>query len=91
MLEPLVRVGDHQLDAVQAPAEQTLEKARPKRFGFRRAQPQADDLPLAFGAHGHRDYGGDRNDPAALADLEVGRVQPEVRPLAFQGPFQEAR
>ena len=57
--EPFVRVGDHQLDAAQAPSEQALEEAGPERLRLGRAKPQAHDLPLALGAHRDRDYGGD--------------------------------
>jgi hypothetical protein len=30
-----------------------------------------------------------RDDPSAVADLEVGRVEPEIGPIALQGPLQE--
>ncbi len=83
-------VGDRQLDAAQTALEQALQEARPERLGVRGPEAEPDDLAPAFRIHGDRDYGGDRHDPAALAHLEVGRVQPEVRPLAFQGPLQEA-
>ena len=50
---------------------------------------QPDDLAPSVGVDGHGDYRGHRDDPAALADLEVGRVEPEVGPLALQGAPQE--
>ena len=37
-------VGDHQLDALETALDQALEEARPERFGFGRAETQADDL-----------------------------------------------
>ena len=43
----------------------------------------------AVDGHGHGDYRGDADDPAALADLEIGRVQPDVRPLTVQRAVQE--
>jgi hypothetical protein len=56
---------------------------------LRPAQPDRGDLAPAFGIHRHRDYGGHRHDPAALAHLQVRCVEPEVGPFAFQGPLQE--
>ena len=50
---------------------------------------QADDLALAFGVGGHGDYRRDRDDPAALALLEVGRVEPEIRPFAGKRAVEE--
>jgi hypothetical protein len=43
---------------------------------------QADDLALAIGVGGHGDYHRHRDDAAALALLEVGGVEPEIRPVA---------
>ena len=50
---------------------------------------QLDDLALAVGVHRHSDYRRHRDDPAALALLEVGRVQPQIRPLAEQRTVKE--
>jgi site-specific DNA recombinase len=40
VLEPFVRVGDHQLDPAQAPSEQGLQECRPERLRLGRAQPR---------------------------------------------------
>jgi site-specific DNA recombinase len=88
-LQPLVGVRDHQLDAAQAAPDQALEEGGPECLCLARADVQAHDLPLALGVHGHGDYGRDRDDAAALALLEVGRIQPEIRPLAHQGAVEE--
>ena len=45
---------------------------------------QPDDLALAVSVHCHSDYRCDRDDPAALALLQVGRIQPQIRPFAHQ-------
>jgi hypothetical protein len=50
---------------------------------------QADDLPLARGVHRHGDYRRDGHDAAALALLQVGGVQPEIRPLTDQRTIEE--
>jgi hypothetical protein len=62
---------------------------RPERLRLGGAEAQADDLPPTLGVHRHRDYGGHGDDPAALAHLQVGRVQPQVGPLALQRPVEE--
>ena len=50
---------------------------------------KADDLPLALGVGGHGDYRRDRDDPAALALLEVGRIQPEIGPVPDERAVEE--
>ena len=87
--QPFVRVGDDQLDPAQATPDQALEKRAPERLGFGRADVQAHDLAPALGVHGHSDYGRHAHDPPALALLEVGRVQPEIRPLARERAVEE--
>ena len=83
-------VGDHQLDALEAALDQALEESRPERFGFGRAETQADDLTPAFGGDRHGDYCRDRDDAAAIADLEVGGIKPQIRPLAVDRPVEES-
>lgn len=82
-------VGDHQLDALQAAADEVAQESRPERLGFAGSDVQADDLALALGRHRDGDYGGDADDPAAFADLEAGGIEPEVRPVADKRPLQE--
>ena len=50
---------------------------------------ETDDFALAFGVGGHGDYGRHRDDPAALALLEVSRVQPEIGPFAGERSVEE--
>ena len=82
-LQPVVRIGDHQLHAAQAAANHALEEGRPERLGFRRTDVQPNDLALAIGVGGDGDYRRDRDDAATLALLEVGGVEPEIGPLAL--------
>ena len=82
-------VGDHQLDAAQAALHQALDKARPERFGLRRSNAEADDLALPLGIDGDGDYRGDRDDAAAVANLQVGGVEPEIRPIARDRSVEE--
>ena len=50
---------------------------------------QPDNLALALSVHRHGDYRRHRDDPAALALLQVGRVQPQIRPVADQRAVKE--
>jgi hypothetical protein len=50
---------------------------------------QTNDLPPPVGVRRHGDYGCDRDDAPALADLQVGCIQPEIGPVAVERPLQE--
>src|SRR5438477_12989969 len=80
--EPLMGVGDDQLDPTPAAPRQALQKRRPERLGFRGADMQPDDLASAVGVAGDRDHCRHRHDAAALTLLQVGGVEPQIRPLA---------
>jgi site-specific DNA recombinase len=89
--QTLVGVRDHQLDALQAAPDQALDEARPERFCLRRADPETDDFAPAVGRDGDSDYCRHRDDAAALTHFQVGRVEPQIRPLALDRPLQEGR
>src|SRR5436190_21164015 len=88
--EPLMGVGDDQLDPAQAAPRQALQKARPERLGLRGTDVQPDDLTPAIGVGGNRDYCRDRNDAAALALLQVGGIEPQIWPLAAERPVEKS-
>jgi site-specific DNA recombinase len=88
-LEPGVGVGDHQLHAVEAAALQAAQELHPEGLRLGGADGEADDLAPAVGVDRHGDYRGDRDDPAATADLEIGGVEPEIGPRAGQRTFEE--
>ena len=88
-LEAGMGIADHQPDPAKAPGAQGAKELGPERFCLRGADAQADDLPSALGVRCHGDYRRDRHDPAALAHLEVGRIQPDIRPLAGERTVQE--
>ena len=52
-------------------------------------QPEPDDLAPPFAIHRRGDYCGDRDDPAVLAHFQIGRVEPEIRPFAFELAVEE--
>src|SRR5438067_12111630 len=89
--EPLMGVGDDQLDPTQAAPRQALQKRRPERLGFRGADMQPDDLASAVGVGGDSDYCRHRHDAAALTLLQVGGVEPQIRPLARRAGGRETR
>jgi hypothetical protein len=82
-------VGDDQLDASQPASRQALQKARPEGLGLRGADVQPDDLASAVAVGGHSDYCRDRDNAAAFALLQVGGVEPQIRPLAGERPVEK--
>lgn len=66
-----------------------LRKADRERLGLRRANAEPDDLAAALGVDGDGDYRRDRDDAAAVADLQVGRAEPQIRPFAVDRAVEE--
>src|SRR5215472_6816523 len=66
-----------------------LRKPDQKVSASRRADMQPDDLAPAVGVCGDGDYCRHRDDAAALALLQVGGVEPQIRPLATERPVEE--
>src|SRR3954465_599558 len=64
------------------PLSPRLARSRRKvvQKGSASADVQADDLALALGRDSHRNYGGDRNDAAAVAPLGERGIPPRARP-----------
>lgn len=60
-----------------------------RRNFVRRANGHAKHLAPAIGIDGNGYYYGDRHDAAGLTHLDVGGVDPQVRPRAFDGPLKE--
>ncbi len=87
--EAAVRIADHQLDPGQPPGFEGPQELHPEGLRFRRAKPQADDLPAPVGVGGDGDYGGHRDDPSAPTHLEVGGVEPDIGPVAGERTVQE--
>ena len=88
-LQPLMGVGDDELDAAQAPPRQLAQEFVPERSGFRGADVAAERLApaVAVDADGDDDRG--RDDAPAPTHLHVGGVQPDVGPVAFDGAAKE--
>src|SRR5690242_20048542 len=50
---------------------------------------QPDDLAPPIGVGGHRDYRGDRDDATTLALLQVGGIEPQIRPFTGERAVEE--
>lgn len=74
--QALVVVGDDQLHATQAAIGERPQEVGLERLGFGGAGRDAQHLALAILVHRHGDYHSTADDPAALAHLQVGRVEP---------------
>ena len=70
--QSFVRVGDHQLDALEVAFDQAFQKSRPKRLGLRRANAETDNLAPAFGCDRHGKYRRNRDDAARTSSGCVG-------------------
>ena len=84
-----MRIRDHQPHTLQAPALQVPQKRRPEGRVLRRAGIDAEHLALAVGRHADRDDRRHRAHPTVLADLVVGRIDPEVGMLPADRPRAE--
>jgi hypothetical protein len=88
-LEPLMRVRDHQLDAPEAAPCQRAQKLGPESLGLGGADGDAQHLASAIAVDGDGNDHRDGDDATGGANLEVGRIQPEIGPVAFQRPVKE--
>jgi len=88
-LQSLVRVRDHQCHSAQSTTRQEAHEVGPERFGLARPDSHAGHFVLALGVHGDADYHGLGDDAASFATLNVGRIDPQVRPAALQRTVEE--
>ena len=88
-LDPLVRVGDDQLHAPKPSPCQLSQEVGPERLGLGGADVDPQHLPSAVRVDGDCHDHGDGDDPPVLPDLHVGRIHPEVRPVAFDGAAEK--
>ena len=82
-------IRDHQLHAAQAAPGETAQELGPEGLGLRGADRQTQNLASAVAVDPDRDDDGDRDDAAVLAHLHIGRVEPEIGPVAFERPVEE--
>ena len=88
-LQPFMGIGDHQLDAAQAAPGQTAQELGPERLGLAVADRHAQHFAAAIGVDANSDDHRDRDDVVIAAGFDVGGIQPQIRPFAFDRAVQE--
>ena len=86
-LQPLMGIRDDELDAAQTAPRELAQEVSPEGLGLRRADRQAQHLAPAIVIDPDRDDHRDRDDATIAARLHIGRVQPDIRPLALLRTF----
>src|SRR5467141_3166384 len=77
-------IRDDELDAPQTAPREFAQEVGPEGLGFRRADRQAQHLAPAIAIDADRDDHRDRDDVAVAARLHIGRIQPDIGPLALE-------
>jgi hypothetical protein len=75
--------------AAQRTAGELAQERGPDGLGFRGADIHAEHLAPAVGVDPDRDDDGDRHDAAVLAHFDVGGIDPQVEPVAFDRAVEE--
>lgn len=88
-LDALVGIGDDELDAAQAAPRQLAQEGGPEGLGFGGADIHAQHLAPAVGIDADRDDDRDRHDAAGPANLQVGGVDPQIRPITLDRAVEE--
>ena len=83
-------VGDDEPHAPQAAARELAQELRPDRLGLGCADLHAKHLAAAVAVDADRDDHRDRDDAPAATDLQIGRVDPQVGPVAFDRAIEKA-
>src|SRR5271166_1615645 len=84
-----MRVRDDKLHPAQAAAPELSQKIGPEGLGLGGTDVHPQDLSPAIAVHtnSHNHRHGD--DAPVLAHFHIGGVDPEIGPVAFDGPVQE--
>jgi hypothetical protein len=86
-----VGVGDDELHAAQAAAGELAQELHPERLGLRGPDVHAENPAPTVCVDADRDDHRHRDDAPVPADLQIGRVDPEVGPVALRRPIEERR
>src|SRR5690606_1644854 len=84
-----VGIGDDELDATQASARQLAQELGPDRLGLGCADLHTQNFATAVAVDANRDDDRHRDDPSPAAHLRIGRINPQIRPVALDRPFEE--
>ncbi len=82
-------IRDYELDAAQAAPCQRAQELGPEGLGLGGADRDAQHLASAVAVDGDGDDDRDRDNPTGGADFNIGGIQPEIGPVAFQWPVEE--
>ena len=82
-LDALMGVGDHQLDAPKASACQLAQELSPESRSLRGTDVHAQNLAAAIGIDANGDNHSHRDNASVLTDLQVGRIDPDIRLVAL--------
>ena len=88
-LDAFMGIRDDQFDTAQAAARELAQERGPESLRLGRADIEAQHLTAAIMIDADRDNDRHRDDPAVLANLQIGGVDPEIRPVAFKRPIEE--
>jgi hypothetical protein len=88
-LDALMGVRDHQLHAAQAAPGELAQEPGPEGLRFRGADVHAENLAPAVAVDADGEDDGNRHDTAGMANLHVGRVEPEIGPVALDRPVEK--
>ena len=83
-LDALVRVRDHGLHAAEAVRSELAQEGGPERLGLGGTDVHTQHPAPAVGIDTDDDDHRDRDDAALGAHFHVGRVDPQVGPVAFE-------
>jgi hypothetical protein len=79
-------IGGDQLDTAQATPGRTAQELGPERLGLAVADGHAQHLAAAVGVDGHSNDHRNRYYMMVTAGFDVSGAQPEIRPVALDGP-----
>lgn len=82
-------IGDSKLDTAQSPSGQLAQELRPERLGLGCTDLHAEHFASTVGVDAHRDDDRDRDDASAPPDLQIGGINPEIRPFSLNGPVKK--
>ncbi len=88
-LQPLVVVGDDQTGSAQASIGERTQEFVPEDLRLAGLDGDAQNFAAAVQVDSDSHYGRDADDPARATHLDVGGVEPQVGPFAFQRTGQE--
>ncbi len=84
-----MRIRDDKPDAAQSAPRQGAQERRPEGLRFAWTNGGAQDFPYAISVDADGYYYGDRHDSAGLTHLHVRRIDPQIRPVAFNRAIEK--